>query len=93
MSAGSSSLIPRRSVSAGEAGACVEVRHLGQRVYAGVGAPRSVQPEVSAPGDSADRAGDLALDRLRIFLNLPAAVTRAGVLNRQLEARQIRPPL
>src|SRR5439155_11603449 len=64
----------------------VEMRHLRERVHAGVGPARSVQLEVLAPGDRADSAVDFTLHRLRVLLDLPAAVACAGVLDRQLEA-------
>ena len=65
----------------------VEVRHLRQRVNAGIGAARAVKLEVLAAGDASRRAIDFALNRSRVLLDLPAAVTRAGVLDGQLEAR------
>ena len=53
--------------------------------------PASVRPEPyssnsRAPVAARDRALDLSLDRSRVLLHLPAAVARAGVLDRQLEA-------
>ena len=68
----------------------VEVRHLGERVDARVGAARAVQLEILASGDGADRAIELSGDRPRVFLNLPAAVARSGVFDGQLEARHTR---
>src|SRR5206468_1675132 len=70
---------------AGERGADVEMRDLRRGVYARVAAAGPVQFEVLAGGDGANGAVDLALYRARVFLNLPAAVARAGVLDRQLE--------
>ena len=64
------------------------MRDLRERVDAGVGAAGSVQLEVARAGGGADRALDLALHRLRVLLNLPAAVARAGVFDRQLEAHR-----
>ena len=51
MSAGSSSLILRRSVSGRQRRADIEMRHLAERMHAGVGAPGSVQLEILAAGD------------------------------------------
>jgi hypothetical protein len=69
-----------------EAGDDIKVCDLCDRMYAGVGAPGSIQLEVLTAGDLAHRAIDLALNRSGVLLNLPAAVPGAGVLNRQLEA-------
>ena len=70
-----------------QARAHVEMRHLRQRVNARVGPARSVQLEVLPAGHGPDRAIDLALDRPGVLLNLPAAVSGAGVLDGQLESR------
>ncbi len=70
----------------GQVRADVEVRDLRERVHARIGAARPVQLEVLTPGHRPDGSIDLALDRPRVFLNLPAAVPRAGVLDRELEA-------
>ena len=64
----------------------VEMRDLRQRVDAGIGAARAVQFEVLAAGHRSDGAIDLALNRAGVLLDLPAAVPRAGVLDRQLES-------
>ena len=65
----------------------VEVRDLRQRVDAGVGASRPVQLELRAAGRRADRPIDLALNRARVLLNLPAAVASARVLDEEPESR------
>ena len=85
MSAGSSSLIAGAATRARSVVYDIEVRDLGQRVDAGVGAARSVQLEFLAPGRRADGAIDLALHRPGVLLDLPAAVSRAGVLDRSLK--------
>ena len=64
----------------------VEVGDLARRVDARVGAAGAVELEVLPQGDGADGAIDLALHRPRILLDLPAAVPRPGVLDRQFEA-------
>ncbi len=64
----------------------IEVRHLRERVDAGIGAARAVQLELARPGRGRDGALDLSLHRSSVFLHLPAAVSRAGVLDRQPEA-------
>src|SRR5436190_23709186 len=51
-----------------------------------VGAPGSVQFEVTAASDFSYRAVDFALDGACVFLNLPAAVAGSGILDSQLEA-------
>ena len=71
----------------GQARADVEVRDLGERMDARIGAARPIQLEVLAAGHRTDGAIDLTLNRPGVLLNLPAAVPRAGVLDRQLEAR------
>ena len=58
-----------------------------KRVDAGVGAAGAVDLEAIAAGRGADRLHQLALDRPRVGLDLPAAVARARVLDGQLEAR------
>ena len=62
------------------------MRHLRERMHAGVGAAGTIQLELARTGSGRDRALDLSLDRARVLLHLPAAVPRAGVFNRQLEA-------
>ena len=61
------------------------MRDLRERVNACIRAPGSVQLEVARTGRGADRALDLALHRSRVLLDLPAAVARAGVLDREPE--------
>ena len=92
MSAGSSSFSRAAQRLGRQARADVEVRDLAERVDAGVGAARSVQLEVLPAGDGAHGAVDLALHGPRVLLNLPAAVARAGVFDRQLEARHCSDP-
>ena len=87
MSAGSSSLIFRRSSFGRERRVEVEVRDLRERVHAGVGAAGPVQLELRATRRRRDRAVDLALHRARVLLDLPAAVARAGILDEEFEAR------
>jgi hypothetical protein len=65
----------------------VEMRDLRQRVNARIRSASSVELEVLAAGHRANSPIDFALDRPCILLNLPAAVARAGVLDRELEAR------
>ena len=65
-----------------EVGIQLEVRDLRDRVHAGIGSARSVQLELAPSRRFADRALDLARDRPRVLLHLPAAVARARVLNR-----------
>src|SRR5476649_2303304 len=84
MSLGSSSLSFRASLGA-------EMRDLRRRVNTGVGATRSVELEVFSAGDDAHRAIDLTLHGPGVLLNLPAAVARSGVFDRQLQARHVPP--
>ncbi len=70
----------------GDGGDDVEMRDLFQRVHAGVGPARAVQLELLLSGDLSDDARQLALHRPRVFLDLPAAVLRAGVLDEDFEA-------
>src|SRR5262245_6481306 len=58
---------------------------LSERMDAGVGPPGSVQLEAALTGRRFHRAFDLSLNRPRVLLNLPAAVTCSGVLDRQLQ--------
>src|SRR5437867_10932240 len=51
-----------------------------------VGAAGTIELEILAPGHRPDRAIDLPLNGPRVFLDLPAAETCAGVLDGQLEA-------
>ena len=86
---------PRQQRRRRQRRADVEMRDLGQRVDAGVGAAGAVDLEAIAAGRGADRLDQLALDRPRVGLDLPAAVARAGVLDGQLEAGhgvQAKPP-
>ena len=66
----------------------IHMRNLPGRVDARVGAARAVQLEIIAGGDRSHRAIDLALNRPRVLLNLPAAVPRAGILDRQPESHR-----
>src|SRR4029078_1099226 len=63
----------------------IEVRHLRQRMHTGIGPSGAVQLEIPSSGDVAHRAIDFSLHGAGIFLNLPAAVPRAGILPRELE--------
>ena len=63
----------------------VEMRDLRDGVDAGVGAAGAIQLEIAATRHGAHRLVDLALNRACVLLNLPAAVARSGVLDRQLE--------
>src|SRR5262245_7583107 len=63
-----------------------EVRHLRERMHAGIGPTRSIQLEVALIRDYGDRPLDLALNRLRVLLNLPAAIACTGVLDCELES-------
>jgi hypothetical protein len=58
---------------------------LRQGVYACIGSPRAVELEGLDPGDLTNRAIDLPLDRAGVSLNLPSAVTGAGVLDGQFQ--------
>jgi hypothetical protein len=64
----------------------VEMRHLRERMHAGIGASRSVQLELVLIGGGLDRALDLSLHRLRVLLELPPAVPGAGIFDGQLES-------
>ncbi len=68
----------------------LEVRDLRERVDARVGAARAVELEFASARDLADGAIDLALHRAGVLLDLPAAVSRAGVLDDELESRHQR---
>jgi hypothetical protein len=70
----------------------VEMGHLAQCVDSRVGAPRAVELEVGAPGDTAYGRGHLPLDRAGVLLDLPAAVSCADELDHELEAGHGRPP-
>ena len=70
---------------AGNVRADIEMRDLRQGVDACIGTARSVQLEITPSRDRTDRPVDLALDRPRVLLNLPAAVPRAGVLDVSLK--------
>ena len=76
----------KRSASGVQLRLEVEVRDLGQRVHARVGAAGAVQLGRGAVRDLAGRRQDLARHRARVLLDLPAGVARALVLDRQLEA-------
>jgi hypothetical protein len=69
----------------GQRRAQVEVRDLPERVHARVGASRSVELERPWPSDLPNGPIDLALDRARVLLDLPAAVAGAGVFDEELE--------
>ncbi len=69
----------------------VEVRDLFERMHAGVGPPRAVQLELILSGHFGDDARQLALHRPRVFLDLPAAVLRAGVFDEDFEASHSEP--
>jgi hypothetical protein len=68
----------------------VQVRDLRERVHAGIGPPRSIQLELASSGHVLDRTFEFPGYRPRVFLDLPATVFRAGVLDDQLEPRHIR---
>ena len=87
MSAGSTSLIPRQQRRRRQRRADVEVRDLRQRVDTGVGAASAIDLEEIAAGRGADRLHQLALDRPRVGLDLPAAVAGARVFDSELVAR------
>ncbi len=82
MSIGSRSLSWRRTTVASIACPQPQVRHLGQRVHPGVGAPRGAELEYRA-GDAGERAPQLAADGPGVLLLLPAAVARPLVLDDQ----------
>ena len=65
----------------------VEMGDLSQRVHAGVGSARSHEFEILLAHRLADGAFELALHGARVLLFLPAAVARAGVLDRELVSR------
>ena len=71
----------------------IEVRHLRERMDAGIGAPQAVKLELVSARRSSDGALDLSVHGSSIFLHLPAAVPRAGILNRQFEAHSSRLPI
>ena len=64
----------------------LQVRHLVKRVDAGIGPARALELEPPPSGRIANRPLDLALNGARVLLLLPAAVSRAGVLERHLVA-------
>ena len=66
----------------------LEVRDLEQGVNPGVGPPRPVQLEPLPPTGALHGPVQLSLDGAGILLDLPAAVPRAHVLERQLEAQR-----
>src|SRR5439155_9082187 len=68
----------------------VEVRDLGERMNAGIGAARSVQLEIFAPRYGARCSIEFALHGPGVLLDLPAAVPRARVFDGQFEARHSR---
>ena len=88
MSEGRPSLTRRHSSSVGQGGCDVQVGNLGQRMDAGVGAARAVDLESFDAGSLANGPFELALNRLRVRLNLPAAVARTGVFDRELESHR-----
>src|SRR6185295_6460781 len=63
----------------------VEMSDLREGMHARIGSPRSVQLEIAAARHLAHRAIDFTLNRLCVFLDLPAAVACARVFDRQLE--------
>src|SRR5258705_4656403 len=64
----------------------VEVRGLRGGMHAGIRASRSVELEIAYAGRFAHGALDFALHGARVLLNLPAAVPRAGIFDRQLQS-------
>jgi hypothetical protein len=69
----------------------LEMGDLQEGMDAGVRAARAVELEVAAAADGLDRLLELALDRARVLLDLPAAVARAGVFERKLEPQAVSP--
>ena len=66
-----------------------EMRDLRQRVHPCVGAPGAVQLERLPPRGLVHRPLDFSGDRLCVLLDLPAAVTAAGVFDHELEAGHV----
>src|SRR6185436_8561350 len=64
----------------------LQMRHLPGRVDARIGPSGAVQLELVTPRRVAHRTFDLARNRLRVLLDLPAAVAAAVVFDQQLEA-------
>src|SRR5882724_6233272 len=64
----------------------IKMRHLPQRMYAGVGAARAVHPHLFA-AQGTRRSLQCALHRRGIVLNLPAAKRPAVILDGKLVAR------
>ena len=62
------------------------MRDLADRVNPCIRPARTVQLEILAAGDVADDAIDFPLDGPGVLLDLPAAVARAGVFDREFEA-------
>jgi hypothetical protein len=58
-------------------------------VDTGVGATRTVQFELAPLRDLTNGAIDFSLHGPRVFLDLPPAVTSAGILDEQLESRHM----
>ena len=67
----------------------VKVRDLCEGVDASVGAARAVELEVAFARRLQQRAGDFALNRPRVLLDLPAAIAAAGVFDGQFEAHLV----
>jgi len=72
---------PREQRGRRQIGIQIEMRDLADRMDARVRAARAVQLEFLPPRHLANRAVDLARDRPRVLLNLPAAVSRSVVFD------------
>ena len=79
-------LEPARELVDRHRAARLQMRDLGERMDAGVGAARAAEIDAFAHR-LLDRAPELARDRPGVLLLLPAAVARALVLERQLPGR------
>jgi hypothetical protein len=63
----------------------LEMRHLRERMHAGIGPARAIQLELAPLRHLANGAIDLSLDRPGVLLDLPSAVASPGVLDQELE--------
>lgn len=65
---------------------CFEVGYLIECVHSGVGPARPHELEISVPECVCNSSNELALNRTRILLHLPAGIARTFVFDRKLES-------